>query len=141
MECNIHLLNKLSQSFKNQLYNVKDKNKTDENTEMTFIRFEVKSNEMTSIFLIQVKRKKKDHVKQQQAAVRNKTNLSLVYRHVAQNNHIMNFPCAKVLAKSKQEKPSKLLEAFYTYFDSNSINRSQYFSQYYKPIIQNVFKK
>ena len=49
----------------------------------------------------------------------------------------MNFPGAKVLAKSKQEKPIKLLEAFYTHSDSNSINRSQYFSEFYKPIIQN----
>jgi len=73
------------------------------------------------------KKQLKDRVKQHEAAVRNKTNASLVYQHVAKNNHTMNFPGAKVSAKSKQEKPRKLLEAFYTYSDSNSINRLQNF--------------
>ena len=52
----------------------------------------------------------------------------------------MNFPGAKFFAKSKQEKPRKLLEDFYTYSDLNSINRSQYFSEFYIPIIQKNLK-
>ena len=137
-EYNIQLSNKPSQSFKNQLYNVKDKNKPDENTEVVY---KIECNDCDISYIGETKKQLKDRVKQHEAAVRNKTSLSLVYQHVAENNHTMNFPGAKVLAKSKQEKPRKLLEAFYTYSDQNSINRSQYFSVFYKPIIQNVLKK
>ena len=79
-------------------------------------------------------------VEQHEGAVRNKVNLLPAYQHVAQNNHTMNFPGAKFFAKSKQEKPRKLLEDFYTYSDLNSINRSQYFSEFYIPIIQKNLK-
>ena len=37
---------------------------------------------------------------------------TLIHKHVAQSNHTMNFHSAKVLPKSEQEKPRKLLEIF-----------------------------
>ena len=113
-EYNIHWSNKPSQSFKNQLYNVKDKNKTDKNTKVVY---NIECNDCNISYVSETKIFFTDRVKQHEAAVRNKTNLSLVYQHehVAQNNHTMNFPGAKVLAKSKQEKLRKLLKAFYTY--------------------------
>ena len=116
----------------------KDKNKTDENTKVIY---KIECNDSIISYIGETKKQLKDRVKQHEAAVRNKTNLSLVYQHVAQNNHTINFTGGKVLEKSKQEKPRKLLEAFYKYSDSNSINRSQYFSEFYKLIIQNVLKK
>ena len=88
----------------------------DKNTEVVY---KIECIDCNISYIGETKKQLKDRVKQHEAAVRNKTNLSVVCHHVAQNNHTMNFSGAKVLAKLKQEKLRKFLEDFFTYSDSN----------------------
>ena len=57
-------------------------------------------------------KKLQDRAKQHRAAVRNSTQLSLIFQHVPEHNHTMDFEASKVLSKCTNEKPRKLIESF-----------------------------
>ena len=60
---------------------LKIKNKTDENTEVVY---KIECNDCNISYIGETKKQLKDLVKQHEAIVRNKINLSLVYQPVAQ---------------------------------------------------------
>ena len=45
----------------------------------------------------ETKKQLQDRVKQHKAAVRNRTQLSLIFQHVSEHNHTMDFEASKVL--------------------------------------------
>ena len=52
----------------------------------------------------------------------------------------MDFDASKVLSKCMYEKPRRLIESFYTYVKPAAINRSQEFSETYKPIVHKLIR-
>ena len=134
-EHNIKLSNKSSNTFQNKLCNMKDKRKIMENDNVIY---EIPCSDCNVSYVGETKKQLQDRVKQHKAAVRNSTQLSLIFQHVSEHNHTMNFEASKVLSKCMYEKPRRLIESFYTYVKPAAINRSREFSEIYKPIIHKL---
>ena len=62
-------------------------------------------------------------VSEHQNCVRRKYENSLIYKHVEDFRHSFNFENTKILQQSKQLGTRRNLESFYSYANSNSINR------------------
>ena len=83
----------------------------------------------------------KERTNQHIDAVREESNLSLIFKHCQEFNHSFNFDAPKILLQDSSVSPRKFLESFFTSGNSNYLKRCINFSEIYSPIITEITSK
>ena len=82
-------------------------------------------------YIGETKKKVCEWVNQHVAAVRNKNELSLVFKHWNENNNSINFNNPQILIQNSNVRARRFLKSFFTDNNPNAFNRSMQFSEIY----------
>ena len=85
--------------------------------------YKIDCNNCDAVYIGETSKIVGDRIKEHQNCVRRKYENSLIYKHVEDFRHSFNFENTKILQQSKQLGTRRNLESFYSYANSNSINR------------------
>ena len=113
-EHNVNLSNKSLNTLQNKLCSMKDEQKI---MEKDNVIYDIPCSDCNVWYVGEIKQQLHNRVKQHKAAVRNKTQLSLIFQHVSEHNHTKNFEASEVLSKCMYEKPRRLIKSFYAYYN------------------------
>ena len=76
--------------------------------------YQLNCNECNNVYIGETKKKQlKERTNQHIDAVRNKSNLSLIFKHCQQFNHSFNFDAPKILIQNSNVPPRRFLESFF----------------------------
>ena len=72
--------------------------------------------------------------------VKNLNTNSLIFSHVLENDHSIDWNHSSILAHSSHQKPRQFLEAVYTKTQDGAYNRSNEIPEIYIPLIESIVK-
>lgn len=135
---NVILSNKPSNTLFKKFNNLKDPLPLEAKTNVVY---QLCCENCNNVYIGETKKKVCERVNQHVAAVRNKNELSLVFKHCNENNHSINFNNPQILIQNSNVRARRFLESFFTDNNPNAFNRSMQFSEIYAPIVNKLIRK
>ena len=134
----IILSNKPSNTLYKKFNNLKDPLPINAKTNVVY---QLNCDNCNKVYIGETRKKVKERVNQHNAAVRNKYDLSLVYKHCNDNNHSINFNDPKVLIQNNNVRSRLFLESFFTNNNPQAYNRCIQYSEIYAPTVNDIISK
>ena len=117
---NIRLASKPSNTLQRKLNNAKQRKPAPEATTAVY---KINCNECDAHYIEKKNKLIKDRIKEHQNNIRIGEQNSMIFQHVANNNHNMDFSNLSVLAKNQHPRGRRILETFYSQNSTHAINR------------------
>ena len=130
---NIRLASKPSNTLQRKLNNAKQRTPAPETTTAVY---KINCNECDAHYIGETKKQVRDRIKEHQNNIRIGEQNSMIFQHVANNNHNMDFSNPTVLAKNQHPRGRRILETFYSQNSTHAINRFMEVPDVYFPVVR-----
>ena len=130
---NIRLASKPSNTLKRKLNNAKQRTPAPETTTAVY---KINCNECDAHYIGETKKQVRDRIKEHQINIRIGEQNSMIFQHVAINNHNLDFFNPTVLSKNQHPRGRRILETFYSQNSTHAINRFMEVPDVYFPVVR-----
>ena len=132
---NLVLASKPSNSLKSELVKLKDKT---DNENKSNVIYKINCQDCDQSYIGETNRNLEKRIDEHKRNVRYHTQNSLIFQHVLNNSHQMDWANPKVLDRNSRFKDRKFVEACYSISDTNSFNRFEDISSILAPCIKSI---
>ena len=133
---NIRLGNKPPNTLKNILSKPKDK---ENKSCASSVIYELECGDCDGKYIGETSKNLYSRIEQHKYNIRRGDTTSMIFQHVSNLNHEINWKNPKVLGKFKNAAPRKFMESCHSINIANTFNRFAEISDIYLPIVQEVF--
>ena len=117
---NVELRSKNTNTLKNKLCHLKDSRL---NEEKRNIIYQINCNNCSAVYIGESGRNMEIRLKEHERDFRNMKMNNNMFQHMSETNHTFDLKNFKILATEKNRFPRKIIEAAFSKFNENSINR------------------